>query len=519
MCTTPRKKTQPKQQQPVVEAKNENNEPKKKTTTLPSSHKNDDKSTSSKSNGADNGKLKKTIYVKSAQAKKLTGKRGRKKKELMNKSGAEDIQIMTSAIGNYVPVHFTGSRQAVWKAIALIQEAIGMENVTEKPPPPPAAAPTPVVVSPQAVRAAPPAPAPVVPSRPVAPPAPVAKKPVINSQQQQPNPSFVNPSSLPPGFEKPAVHQVSTSESETQPTSQYSFGDALLPPGLMGVSPTNAVPSEIGIHTQGSQNLQSVTEASISSLNDRSNASKTQYSNLTLNENDPLLVFLRSQHQCIKGDVGQFYVWLVKSEDIDSMTALKEAVSDEDYLNDNMKVGNGSSGLKGFKRKAFQRAVNDYVIKPTDTVPPKTQKISSNDSTSLNGMNNNAFNGNAFLPSNLFGNDDPSPATITKLNDPPEELVCPISLVLMTVDPVLAADGVTYERLSIENWFRTNMAKIQIAEENLKWNPRSEQDLRVVATGVLSPAFGVRMKNLALRPNIGVRNMARAYKERMVATS
>ena len=87
MCTTPRKKTQPKQQQPVVEAKNENNEPKKKTTTLPSSHKNDDKSTSSKSNGADNGKLKKTIYVKSAQAKKLTGKRGRKKKELMNKSG------------------------------------------------------------------------------------------------------------------------------------------------------------------------------------------------------------------------------------------------------------------------------------------------------------------------------------------------------------------------------------------------------------------------------------------------
>ena len=81
----------------------------------------------------------------------------------------------------------------------------------------------------------------------------------------------------------------------------------------------------------------------------------------SLNENDPLLVFLRSQHQCIRGNVVEFYIWLVKSEYIDSMTTLKEAVSEDDYLNNEMKVGNGSSGLQSFKRKAFQRAVQEYV--------------------------------------------------------------------------------------------------------------------------------------------------------------
>ena len=74
--------------------------------------------------------------------------------------------------------------------------------------------------------------------------------------------------------------------------------------------------------------------------------SKT-HSSFTLNENDPMLIFLRASSNCIKGSVEEFYIWLIKSEDIDSMAALKEAVTDDDYLNDIMKVGNGSSGLKG----------------------------------------------------------------------------------------------------------------------------------------------------------------------------
>jgi hypothetical protein len=91
---------------------------------------------------------------------------------------------------------------------------------------------------------------------------------------------------------------------------------------------------------------------------DRCSTSNTT-SNSTLNENDPLLMFLRSQHLCIKGSIEEFYTWLV-NEDIDCMSALKEAVSDDEYLDDSMKKGCGTSGIKGFKRKAFQRA--DYGI-------------------------------------------------------------------------------------------------------------------------------------------------------------
>lgn len=122
----------------------------------------------------------------------------------------------------------------------------------------------------------------------------------------------------------------------------------------------------------------------------------------------------------------------------------------------------------------------------------------------------------AFLPTNLFGSDDPSSGSLNNVHDP-EELVCPIGLGLMTVDPVLAADGVTYERSHIENWFQTKIAKIRTAQENLKWNPHSESDRKLVEGGVVSPAYGTMMTSLALTPNTSVRNMARAYQERKIA--
>ena len=188
-------------------------------------------------------------------------------------------------------------------------------------------------------------------------------------------------------------------------------------------------------------------------------ASKKTLSTVDRNENDPLLIFLQSQHQCIKGSVDEFYTWLIKSEDIDSMIALKEAVNEDDYLND-MKVGDGGgSGIKGFKRKAFQRAVREYNTKSTGHSLPQCQ------------MKN-----------------------LSETLEPPDELVCPISLVLMTNDPVLAADGITYERASIEDWFKKSKAKGNI---------------------ICSPVHGTKLKNLALTPNIGTRNMARAFKERV----
>ena len=113
----------------------------------------------------------------------------------------------------------------------------------------------------------------------------------------------------------------------------------------LAITVPSGLPTEIGITSRGMAR-ESITEASITSLNDRSNMSKL-YSCGTLNENDPVLMFLRGNQNCIKGSVDNFYRWLVKSEDIDSMLALKEAVTDDDYLNHNMKVGNGSSGVKG----------------------------------------------------------------------------------------------------------------------------------------------------------------------------
>ena len=93
--------------------------------------------------------------------------------------------------------------------------------------------------------------------------------------------------------------------------------------------------------------------------------------------------------------------------------------------------------------------------------------------------------------------------------------MCPISLNLMTNDPVLAADSITYERVSIEDWFEKSKAKISEAEENLKLNPHSEADKRIVNNGVCSPVYGSKLESLVVTPNTSVRNMARAYKEKM----
>jgi len=219
----------------------------------------------------------------------------------------------------------------------------------------------------------------------------------------------------------------------------------------------DSVPSKIDANdTQGITTRETITESSVSSVNNESKAPKA-VSTVDKNENDPLLNFLRSQHACIKGSVEEFYTWLVESEDIDSMTALKEAVSDDDYLND-MKVGDGGgSGIKGFKRKAFQRAVREY----------------------------NTNSGYHSLPQCQIKN-------LSETLEPPDELVCPISLVLMTNDPVLAADGITYERASIEDWFEKSKTK---------------------GSSIYSPVHGTEMDSLALMPNIGIRNMARAFKD------
>jgi len=394
-------------------------------------------------------KINQTVYVKSSRSKNLKGKQGRKKNEIFNKSGVDDIQMDASAvIDDYIPIHISGSRRSVQKAIELIQEAVGTEHVS-------------------------------------------TTKPSNNvSVVQESASSSVNGSKP-----QPIKEESTTPESLVQAEAINDSGNNLTKEATTVESPTDKavqeeeeVPSEIGIidSSQGMTIRDTITEASMSSLNDRSNTSKA-YSGFTLNEDDPLLIFLRSQESCIKGSVDEFYTWLVKSEDIDSMTALKEAVSEDDYLNDMKDGDGGGSGIKGFKRKAFLRAISEYFNDESDTKStaevhqslPQCQKKNPSDTL-----------------------------------EHPEELVCPISLHLMTNDPVVAADGITYERASIEDWFKKSKAKIESAEENLKKNPQSEADDRVVNNGVCSPVYGTKLESLVLIPNTVVRNMARASKER-----
>jgi len=72
-----------------------------------------------------------TIYVSSSQSKNINGKQSRKeKKGIYYKSGVEDMQLELSDTGSYVVVHLKGSRRSVWKAIEMIQEAVGIEHVS-----------------------------------------------------------------------------------------------------------------------------------------------------------------------------------------------------------------------------------------------------------------------------------------------------------------------------------------------------------------------------------------------------
>jgi len=382
-------------------------------------------------------KIKQTIYVKSSKSKNLSSKKGRKKNEIISKSDVDDIQIDTSAVGdNYIPIHMAGSRKSVGEAIELIQKAVGTEHVSITKPP--------NTVS-------------------------IQKSASSTVNDSEPQPTQEESSNAP---ESPVNHKTNNDSGNNLAKEASTTKSPL----TTEAQEEEDVPSEIGIDTsqQGMTTRDTITEASTSSFNDRSNISKA-YSNFTLNENDPLLIFLRSQASCIKGSVDEFYTWLVKSEDIDSMLALKEAVNEDDYLND-MKVGDGGgSGIKGFKRKAFLRAISDYFNDESDT---KSSEVDERKSKAANTNN---------------------------INEPPEELVCPISLNLMTNDPVVAADGITYERASIEDWIQKSEAKINKAEENLKHNPHSEADKRIVNNGICSPVYGSKMESLALMPNTSLR--------------
>lgn len=187
---------------------------------------------------------------------------------------------------------------------------------------------------------------------------------------------------------------------------------------------------------------------------------------------DTLLAFLKEQAACLKGSPEAFHSWL-STEDIVTIANLAEAASDDDYLRDVLQQGDGTVGVKGFKRKTFKKAVVEA------------------------------------SQSALDANDTGTDVSSTK-SEPLAELICPISHVLMTNDPVIAADGHTYERAAIEAWFDKQYSEVIAAKQQMDTvGGDSQRARRIMDRGVLSPMTHAKMQHLNLTPNHAVRTMAK----------
>jgi hypothetical protein len=207
--------------------------------------------------------------------------------------------------------------------------------------------------------------------------------------------------------------------------------------------------------------------SSLQQMNDRPAIS-------ALTSTDALLTFLNEQEKCLKGSPELFLYWL-SSEDIASLEDLAEAVCDDEYLRDVLQQGDGNNGVKGFKRAAFKKAV----IEASQAAGPSPGQAGPNVNVPID-------------------------------ESPPSELVCPISQVLMTDDPVIAADGHTYERSAIEAWFQKQTAEVAAAQQQMATVGSDSQRAReIIHRGVLSPMTHSRMEHLALTPNHAVRTMAK----------
>ena len=163
------------------------------------------------------------------------------------------------------------------------------------------------------------------------------------------------------------------------------------------------------------------------------------------NSNTSIVSLLTKHMQCLKVDPFSFVEWL-KKMDIVSMEDFKESLEDENFVAEEMVP----HGLKRFKLKSLVKVVKEE-IEATHEVHPELA---------------------------------------TSRNKPPDELICPIGLVLMVRDPVIASDGYTYEREEIEKWFT---------------KPREPNE------PILSPKTGRKLTDTNLTPNQNIRTMARDF--------
>jgi hypothetical protein len=177
---------------------------------------------------------------------------------------------------------------------------------------------------------------------------------------------------------------------------------------------------------------------------------------------DELLLFLKNQKPCLKVSPDKFFKWLM-GEDIVSLSDLLDALTDDEY-----KTQLIINGLKKFKSPVFHRGLEIAI----EQSKPENSKTSE-------------------------------PVEI------PDELLCPITYNIF-VDPVVAKDGCTYERSSIEEWFHKQQSQVNAAQVELVCTPHSERAKAVIERGVMAPS-GMSLNDLALVPNNNTRIMARQF--------
>ena len=220
-------------------------------------------------------------------------------------------------------------------------------------------------------------------------------------------------------------------------------------------------------------------------------------------QKDSLLAFLEANKACLKGSPAEFCDWLRKEEDINSLADLADAVQDDEYLHEVLQAGNGSVGVKGFKRAAFKKVAmaaagtssqtggSGLMIAEATTTAPSSAVASSQIETrtvvSSGGASGTSSN-----------------------NQVQTELVCPISHVLMVNDPVIASDGYTYSKAAIEMWIQRQRSECQEAIRILHMDPNNKQARAVAERGILSPLTHQPLSNPdVLLPNHNVRQLAR----------
>mmetsp|Transcript_23948 Transcript_23948/g.35635 ORF Transcript_23948/g.35635 Transcript_23948/m.35635 type:complete len:1562 (-) Transcript_23948:95-4780(-) len=412
------------------------------------------------------------LRVKASIVQRIIGHRGRNKQDIMTKSGAHIVIETDAQVNGEIPVYCTGSASAVKAAVSLISEIIsrGKVETVEKS-----------ITSHDS-----------------------------NSIQARDKELF------PPSLDNNADHHNIIGSDEAEPSPLF---EPQAKERVQSYDRGNTSNSNVAIETVDETSLpRSITArpkipapisctSSVSSIADMSGLTTSK---LQLDpRRQELLHFLVEQNSCIKGNANIFFQWLVESEDITSLLDLAEAVSDDDYLQD-MQNGDGSVGLKGFKRKTFKKAVLQFA----ESCEASYKKSELQGSTPPLVLHSSPTTEPALVKRSQILNDpsyDNGLSSDLDAEEGPSELYCPISHVLMVNDPVIAADSITYERNSIESWFKKKKQDIMLAQENLRFNPYLEKELEIVNCGITSPFYNTRLASLTLTANISIRNMARDF--------